>query len=83
MFVIDATYKTSSHGMTLFNIVGTSNTTGDIRNTLTTYHITGGWMEHEKTQNYLWVVQIFKDSVFPDALIANASLELPRLIYGQ
>ncbi|CEG79692.1 hypothetical protein RMATCC62417_14127 [Rhizopus microsporus] len=75
--VIDATYKTNSHGLAFLNIVGTSNTTGDVRDTLTTYHIAGVWMEHEKTENYLWALQMLKDSVFPDALVANTSLELP------
>ncbi|CEG84362.1 hypothetical protein RMATCC62417_18177 [Rhizopus microsporus] len=77
--VIDAMYKTNSHGLTLLSIVGTSNTTGDVRDTLTTYHIAGVWMEHKKTENYLWALQMFKDSVFPDALVANTSLELPNV----
>ncbi|ORE04061.1 hypothetical protein BCV72DRAFT_313855 [Rhizopus microsporus var. microsporus] len=46
--VIDATYKTNSHGLMLLNVVGTSNTTGDY-------------------------------SVFPDALVANTSLELSNV----
>ncbi|PHZ08018.1 uncharacterized protein RHIMIDRAFT_270276 [Rhizopus microsporus ATCC 52813] len=54
--IIDATYKTNSHGLTLLSIVGTTNTTGDIRDALTTYHTTGVWMEHEKTENYLWIL---------------------------
>ncbi|PHZ08598.1 uncharacterized protein RHIMIDRAFT_267984 [Rhizopus microsporus ATCC 52813] len=77
--VIDAMYKTNSHGLMLLNTVGTSNTTGDVRDTLTTYHIAGVWIKHEKTENYLWVLQMFKDSVFPDALVANTSLELSNV----
>ncbi|ORE04236.1 hypothetical protein BCV72DRAFT_243764 [Rhizopus microsporus var. microsporus] len=36
-------------------------------------------MEHEKIENYLWALQMFKNSVAPDALIANTSLELPNV----
>ncbi|CEG83554.1 hypothetical protein RMATCC62417_17455 [Rhizopus microsporus] len=38
---IDATYKTNCHELTLLNIVGTNNTTRDIRDTLIAYHIAG------------------------------------------
>ncbi|PHZ13815.1 uncharacterized protein RHIMIDRAFT_280538 [Rhizopus microsporus ATCC 52813] len=54
--VIDTTNKTNSYGLTLLNIVGTSNTIGDVRDTLTAYHIAGVRMEHEKTENYLWTL---------------------------
>ena len=70
--MIDATYKTNAHKMSLVNIVGTSNVTapksGGI---LRTFTVAGAFINAETEEVYTWIMEELKSAVWPDGCCAS------------
>ncbi|ORE08331.1 hypothetical protein BCV72DRAFT_240561 [Rhizopus microsporus var. microsporus] len=65
----------TNHSMVLLNIVGTDCVSGQVKSTLANIHIAGVWMDNENESDYEWVLECFKECVFP----ASSTIELPNV----
>lgn len=63
--IVDATYKTNAHKMSLINIVGTSNASSvRVDNKLETFPIAAAFVNSETEEAYTWVLKELKNAVW-------------------
>lgn len=74
--IIDATYKTNAHKLSLVNIVGTSNTSIKGGNILQTFSVAAAFVNNETEQTYNWIMEELREAVWP----ADANYTLPSVM---